>query len=172
MHKLQRSMSSNKGTLPYNHQYRYSIDYFHDLLQFPWAPWSQPHPFSKSPSQGHLPVFCHYMLVWPILGWAISNHTVFIWVSGFSVHHNIFEGHPCGHLYQWLVSMYLWVVFHCMNLSVPSCVGGHLGCLQFRRLWINLCPHSYTSLFVDIVFYFSWINTSVEFLSHRVNACL
>lgn len=60
----------------------------------------------------------------------------------FSIDHNCFQINPSCYMHQWLIHLYCWVLFRCMErlrlLSVHSAASGYLAASSFGLLPIKL----------------------------------
>lgn len=77
-----------------------------------------------------------------------------------SIQHSYFEIHPCWMLLcQWFIPFYCCSSLSSMEIlpAVYPSVDGYLGCLYTK----SCCEHSRSSLYMDLCFHFSWVNTLV-----------
>ena len=73
------------------------------------------------------------------------NHLIYspLWLTPF-ISHSFYKVHPCGSMYQYLISFSGWRTVHCMevpHLFTHSSVHGHLGCFHPLLLFFFGCTH-------------------------------
>lgn len=144
----------------WNHQFLVSEHLYHRVKKS-WYPLAVTSTYFFPPSRATttlLPVDV------PILDILHKMELCNMWPFGLasSIWHNVFKIHRCYSMYQYLIALYGWIVFHCVDIPLVAYL--------FMNWWTCFPPHfayyeqcccEYSRtvffFFVKMCFQFSWI---------------